>query len=308
MKPWLAWLLLIGVTHGLSCSAQRETPAAGASAEEDASSARPLIALGDHDGRRQLSLHSARAPSGNRWTNALRLRADDEEFLGVPAAGSAGGLWLDGEAVPVAGTGTVRIIERRSSNDWTYASVDLTPLPTGRVRKFTRHLLQVEPDLFVICDEIILDAPATVEVGWWFPAGVMREAAWEEWRLQLPKAGVTARILGSPRNREMLWPAGGRPQPQPASVRDAVCVRSGTTNKTVEFRQVTALVTHEKAGKRSLTFKLLESDSAIGMRVHRDGLPTLIAIRKDAAPAEANLTGLKFTGPVAVDIFRPRRK
>jgi hypothetical protein len=86
------------------------------------------------------------------------------------------------------------------------------------------------------------------------------------------------------------------------------CLRAGVTNKVTEFRQITVLVTHEKDRKRSLAFKLLESETAIGVRVHRDGLPTLIAFRKNDVGGEANLTGLKFTGPVAVDVFRPKRK
>jgi len=52
----------------------------------------------------------------------------------------------------------------------------------------------------------------------------------------------------------------------------------------------------------------LESETAIGVRVHRDGLPTLIAFRKSIAAGEADLTGMKFAGPVAVDVFQPKRK
>jgi hypothetical protein len=68
------------------------------------------------------------------------------------------------------------------------------------------------------------------------------------------------------------------------------------------------LVPHEKEARRSLAFKLLESESAIGVRVHRDGLPTLLAIRRNGVVGEANLTGMKFNGPAAVDVFRPRRR
>ena len=68
------------------------------------------------------------------------------------------------------------------------------------------------------------------------------------------------------------------------------------------------LVGHSGSAKRSLAFKLLESDSAIGVRVHRDGLPTLIVFRKGTVSGEAVLTGLKFNQPVAVDVFKPKRK
>jgi hypothetical protein len=107
--------------------------------------------------------------------------------------------------------------------------------------------------------------------------------------------------MGSPDRRERLWSVD-------STSPGAVHVRSGATNRTAEFLHLAVLVSHEREARRSLAFKLLESDTAIGVRVHRDGLPTLVAIRKIGVLGEANLTGLKFTGPVAVDVFRPRRK
>jgi hypothetical protein len=247
----------------------------------------------------QLSLSGARAPGGRGWISVLGLRGFDEQLLGIQEGGPADSLWVDGEAVWPANP--FKLIQRQSSNDWAYASVDMTPLPLGRVKRFIRHLLHVQPDLFIVCDEFLLAGPSAIETGWWFPANVTRDPAREEWRLQSPKAGLTARILGMPKNIERLWP-------MEPGVHGAACARSGVTNQTPEFRQLLALVPHEGHARRSLAFKLLESDTAIGLRVHRDGLPTLVAFRKDSVAGEANLTGLKFTGAVAVDIFRPKRK
>ena len=285
-------MLLFCATQAMSCSAQQEVARSGSLPGDTASIPPPLVTLTNRDGRMQLGLRLVEAPGRKEWTNALRLRAYEEEMV----EGPLGGLWLNG--VQVISKDAPRLIDKQSGNDWTCVSMDVTPFEKGKVRKFTRRLLHVEPDLFVVCDEVSLTEPAIVEIEWCFPEGVARESKWEEWRLQLSRAGLTARILGSPRNNEQSQPSPGAP--------GWVCVRSGTTNQAVEFRQITAMVPHEKQGRRSLAFKFLESDSAIGLRVHRDGLPTLIAFHKGAA-VEANLTGLKFTGPVAVEVFRPKK-
>jgi hypothetical protein len=246
----------------------------------------------------QLSLGNVTSSARDGWIGALGLLAFDVPFLGGEDAAAA--LWIDGQPVPMKRPGGFKVLERQSSNDWSYAAVDMTPLPSDRLKKYIRHLLHVEPDLFVVCDEVHLNRAATVDLGWEFSSGPARDAAREEWRVQLPNAGLTARILGSPRNVERLAPADSNGR--------TVVVRSGVTNETAEFHQVTLLVPHERDARRSLAFKLLESDTAIGARVHRDGLPTLVAIRKSGVTGGAELTGLKFTNAVAVDVFRPRRK
>jgi hypothetical protein len=211
-------------------------------------------------------------------------------------------------AAPLADMENPRAIDRQAGNDWTYASMDLTPQPPGRVKHFILHFLHVEPDLFVVAAEVALNEPATAETAWRFPAGTTRNTAWEDWRLQLPKAGLTARLLASPKNHERLRPAVSGDHPGQAAGLATVWVGSGTTNKTSEFWHLAALVPHEGAARRALAFKLLESDTAIGMRVHRDGLPTLLALRRRGTSGEADLTGLRFPGPVAVDVFQPRTK
>ncbi len=67
------------------------------------------------------------------------------------------------------------------------------------------------------------------------------------------------------------------------------------------------LLLQNNGGRPAAAFKYLASATAVGARIHRDGLPTLIAFRRVSASGPANLAGLSFEGPVAVNIFRPRR-
>ena len=273
------------------------------------------IVLGDREGRVQLTFPAF--GGGRPGSGAVQLRAFDEilvgpgqpgQLTGKTRRGELEGLWLDNQVVRPAGTNGLRIVERSSSNEWDYASVDLTAEYGAGLKQFKRHLLYVQPDLFVICDEVSPAQPAAIDIGLWFPRTLQFDSARDEWRVQLAKAGLTARAFGSPRAAWRSWAPSDAADADAVKVAGLRCLRAGVTNKIAELLHLTVLVPHEKDSQRSLAFKLLESETAIGLRVHRDGLPTLIAFRKNQTATEANLTGLQFTGPVAVDVFRPRRK
>jgi len=78
-----------------------------------------------------------------------------------------------------------------------------------------------------------------------------------------------------------------------------------STNDVVQLRVLTLMVPHESGRKGGTGFKLLESDTAIGARVWRNGLPTLIAFRTAPPGTGADLTSMPITGSVAVDVFDP---
>ena len=119
---------------------------------------------------------------------------------------------------------------------------------------------------------------------------------------------MTARFLSSPKSKQTKRDVTESRVDGATTNSVPVCVRSKFAEKVREFYQITVLVIHPEQTKRSLAFKLLESDTAIGVRVHRDGLPTLAAFRKASCVGEANLTGMKFNGPAAVDVFRPKKR
>jgi hypothetical protein len=315
MKPRLALPLLLAASLTASCVAQREPLQAGGAVRPAEPGTHAPIVLGDKEGRMQLTFPVVNA--GKRGPGPVQLRAFDEILLGPsdsprPAANlpstETDSLWLDSHVVRETSTNALCLAERSSSNNWEYASVDLVTSYGPGLKQFKRHLLYVQPDLFVICDEISPSQPSAIDVALWFPQDMAFDSARDEWRLQTANAGLTARLFGSPRAARRSWVASEVAHPRGAGPERLKCLRSGVTNKVLEFRQITVLVPHEKDKKRSLAFKLLESETAIGVRVHRDGLPTLIAFRKSSVGGEADLTGLKFTGPVGVDVFSPRRK
>ena len=242
----------------------------------------------------------------------IQLQAHGDILIGsgVGFASNSGcpGIVVNGERFLTLATARATSGAVLQSNDWHYVRLDGATAPTGALKSAHRHLLLIEPDLVVILDELALTNSAAVELGFPFARPPVHDALRDEWNLQSPHAGLTARFLTSPKCAQdwsMLTPAavGG------ASTNSAPgCVRSMVAESSYKFYQVTILAVHPDQSRRSLAFKLLESDTAIGARIHRDGLPTLVAFRKASCAGEANLTGLKFTAPVAVDVFRPRKK
>jgi len=293
----LFWLPFAALA--VSCCAQRETADAIVRAQPSA----PLI-LGDKEGGVKLLFPFAAHEKKSRA--AMELSAFGEVLFSAASEGDS--LWLDNRLVRVAKVDVFQLVERRSSNEWEYAAIDLTASYDPGLKYFKRHLLFVQPDLFVICDEIAVAQPAAIETGFWFPESLDFDSARSEWRVQSANAGLTIRAFGSPGAGWRSQLASDTTSGGPAASQLGKCLRAGVTEKVAELRQIIVLVPHEKNRKRSLAFKLLESDTAIGVRAHRDGLPTLIAFRKYHGTAEADLTGLKFTAPVAVDVFRPKRK
>ena len=87
-----------------------------------------------------------------------------------------------------------------------------------------------------------------------------------------------------------------------------VTMQLGPTNKLVQLDLLTVFAVYCGGEKRDYAFKLLESNTAVGARIHREGLPTLVAFRTDPAAGNATLTGFGFSGPVGVDVFHPKRK
>lgn len=277
-------------------------------------SAAHQIALTNRAGNVRLALSA-------QPNSPFQLQAFGEEFMGGAMARSNSSsvrlgrgtalrseLWLDGISVPGGGWNAAAVAAVLSSNDWQYGFVTLPATNAAGKGTIKRHLLCIEPDLVLVMDEISLAAPALVETGFWFSRTPEHDVLRDEWTVQNPKAGVTARFLTSPKSKHALWDAAADLGAGAATNSTMKCVRSTPGTKVREFYQVTVLVVHPEQSRRSLTFKLLESDTAIGVRVHRDGLPTLAAFRKASCIGEANLTGLKFNAPMAVDVFRPKKR
>lgn len=89
----------------------------------------------------------AGAPHHARWTRTTRANNT---------------VLVDGEGQAVADpSATGRIASFESHPGWSYAACDAADAYGGRLVRFTRHVLQVRPDVFVLVDELIAPSPAT---------------------------------------------------------------------------------------------------------------------------------------------------
>jgi len=135
------------------------------------------------------------------------------------------------------------------------------------------------------------------------PSATRRDTNWGDLHLDLPKAGLTIHAPG--RGKDF------RPWERVESAADTILpgtltMQLGPTNKLAEFDVLTVFAIKRGGEKKDYAFKLLLSNSAAGARIHRDGLPTLVAFRTDPAAGSASLTGFGFSGPVGVDVFKPK--
>ncbi len=300
MTRTLAILLLAGLATLPSCATNDGGPADAAASKQ---ATNPLVVLTNREGNVRLTFPASEA-------GPLQLHAFGDQLMGalISRQDSRPELWLDGKAVFGRASGSFQIGPFVNGSEWQYTSVNLSATNVAGLKSFQRRFLCIEPDLVIVLDEVSLTEPALVESGYWFPPELVHDAVRDEWTLQTRKAGVTARFLSSPKSSQSKWDATEGKATGLVTNFAPVCVRSTAAGKVLEFHQVTVLVVHPEQTRRSLAFKLLQSDTAIGVRVHRDGLPTLAAFRKASWVGEANLTGMKFNAPVAVDVFRPKKK
>jgi hypothetical protein len=212
---------------------------------------------------------------------------------------------VDGAGPEPAFRDSLAVVERLSGKDWECVVVEATAAYGKRLTRFRRHLLFVQTNLFVIYDDIESAVPVTIEYRLRSAGELQLENRSGDLRLETPAAGFTAHWLCSEADSFSPWRLVADPPGLPPGMRTSRALHTVSTNKLTRARTLTAIIPHCAGQKKGTGFKLLESDTAIGARIYRDGLPTLVAFRT-VDTGEGNLTGLKFTALLAVDVFRPR--
>jgi hypothetical protein len=230
----------------------------------------------------------------------FRLLAGDELLFGDGTANAGPGIFIEGYRVADK-LSSISVLEEATGAQWEYARLDLTSAYTNRLTRFHRHLLFVQPDLFVVYDDIEAKEPDEFAIFVNSPFEMEFAPKARDFRMEMPKAGFVAHLLLADRNMFERW--------QALNSTDAACSRAfqlTSTNKLHEVRLITAMRPHLPGQRQDTGFKLLQSTTAIGARIWRSGLPTLIAFRTAAKGSEADLTGLPVPGSVAVDVFDPK--
>lgn len=212
---------------------------------------------------------------------------------------------IDGGGPTGSTNANARVLETASGPDWRYVALDLTAAYRDRLKRYRRDILFVEPDLFVLRDQVEADMPVRYQMILHPPAATVLDPDWGDLRLATDRGGLwihapsTRREL---RRWERLVPEGQAEWP------GTVTMGLGPTNAVTHLQVLVAFGVTPPGERPDYAFKLLESPTAIGARIHRHGLPTLVAFRTSDDAAGASLTGFVFPGPVGVDVFRPRRR
>jgi hypothetical protein len=266
----------------------------------------------------QLRLYTSASPDSPHLFNTFDIEAYGERLLQSPRGdafkrsltASPTNAWLhnilvDGEGPTLVSTNSMAVIEQASGPAWRYLALDASAAYRGRLEQYKRGILFVAPDLFVLFDHLVAKKPASFQMLLHPPAATQVDDIWRDLRLDLPKAGFRIHAPGAKRTpRSWVRIESAADQLLPGTV----TMQLGPTNKFVALDLVTVFAVYRGGEKKSYAFKLLESNSAIGARIHRDGWPTLVAFKIDAAAQSASLTGFSFSGPVGVDVFKPKQR
>jgi hypothetical protein len=243
----------------------------------------------------QFRLCTSPAPESRRVFNCFELVGFGGTF--VPSFSKTPGAELPAPQTLVNGLGPnstvlgeVRVVHRASGQDWSYLALDMSPAYAERLQEYRRGLLYIKPDLIVMYDHFAAKHGVDIKLRLQLASDIAAiDPVWHDLRLRTP--GGTARIHlpsdhKSLRKWELIKPAGDDPVTALDSL--VVCALSEANHQT------------------KFDFKLLESTSAIGARIHRDGFPTLIAFKTTSDASQASITGFNFEGPVGVSVFKPR--
>jgi hypothetical protein len=215
-----------------------------------------------------------------------------------------GGVLIDGRGPGLMGTNKAPTIREARGAEWSYVAVDLTFAYSDRVDEFTREILFVAPDLFVMHDRVVAKEPIDMQLLIQTPDEARIDPVWGDVRYDTDKAALR---IHAPAGRKSVhsWKRveveGDFGLPGTATMQ--LC----TPGKLSRVDLITVFAVYPQGGNADYAFRLLESNTAIGARIHRHGLPTLVAFAISPTEQSSSLAGFRFQGPVGVDVFKPKR-
>ena len=267
-----------------------------------------------------LRLYTNASPDSSHPFNTFDIEVNGRAWLSSPGEiewkrASAGAvsnvlIWfhnllLDHEGPVMGATNHMKVIESASGADWHYVSVDVTAAYRDRVQEYRRAILFVEPSMFVIYDHVIAKQPVSCQWVLHPPAATVVDPVWHDLRLESPQGGLR---IGAPEKRRAPRSWERIETAVDALLPGTVTMQLAPTNKLTRLELLTVFGVQSGGTKTDYAFRLLEGDHSIGARIHRDGLPTIVAFRTDPAATNVSLTGFPFNGPVGVDVFKPKPK
>jgi hypothetical protein len=305
-------LLLCSFTGGCTANAQldRTTEPAAAPLRDG------FVVLPSSTNAVQFRLFTNAAPDSVHLFNTIEIEAYGESLLRSAGGGELKN-WLatssrnafvhnilvNGEGPQLSSSNSMIVSEQASGPDWSYIALDGSAAYRGQLQQFKRGLLFVEPGLFVLYDHLVAKEPSSFQMLLHPPAATYVDNTWGDLRLELSKAGMRVHAP-APQKKLRHWQRIESAADQVFT--GTVTMQLNPANKMAELNLLTVFDTHRGGEKKELAFRLLEGNNTIGARIHRDGLPTLVAFRTDSPIGKASLTGFEFNGPVGVSVFKPK--
>lgn len=214
---------------------------------------------------------------------------------------------VDGKGPQLSPTNGMCLIEQSSGREWCYLAMDVSAAYRGTLELYRRGILYIEPDLFVIHDHLVAKKPVSFQMVLHPPSATVVDSVWRDLRLELPNTGGMQ--INAPSRRHQLRAWEKIESATDAILPGTVTMRLGPTAALDTLDILTVFAIYRPGEKKDYAFKFLESDTAVGARIHRAGLPTLVAFKIDSkAGTTASLIGFAFSGPVGVDVYRPKVK
>jgi len=264
----------------------------------------------------QFRLYTNTSPTASHLFNTFEIEAYGKKLLPSPDAeslrqwlraaptnSSLHNVLVNGLGPEPGATNGAQIIEQASGPDWSYLGLDLTAAYCGSVEQYRRGILYVAPDLFVVHDHLVGHERINFELILHPPATTRVDSNWHDLRLDTPVARL--RVNSPSRGELRTWER--VESPADSFLPNTMTVKIGPTNKVSQVDLLTVFAIQPAGKGMDYVFKLVESNTAIGARIQRDGLPTLVAFRSDPTNSNSSLDSFKFTGPAGVGVFRPKR-
>ena len=313
---WLGWIAFgkLLVLGALAAGVEPALPAGGGQSQ----AADGCVVLPSATNAVQLRLYTYASPQSGHLFNTIELRAGPAVLLASPAgealrqllskpdtARTAHPLLVDGLGPQLDATGSVRVIEEAAGPDWRYAGIEAGGAYRGRLSRFHRGILYVAPNFFAIYDHLEARDPASFQMFLHPPTVARVDKLWGDIRIKLPDAGLVI-ACPAPGKQRRAWAQVD--SPADSILPGTTTMTLALTNKASELDMITILGVQGDRQTPQFASKFLESNTAVGARVYRDGLPTLVAFRRPSVDQPGGLTGFSFTGPVGVAVFVPKPK
>lgn len=207
-----------------------------------------------------------------------------------------------GTAAPGKGQGTAPVAEEAHGPGWKFVAFSPSGPGGDGVRSRRREVLHVEPDLFVVRDHVDLASPGRVELEARVPADSKLDPTWGDLRVEGPEQGLTVVGLVSG-DRVLPW------QRQEAGTLAAgtAAFRIASPRPAESADLLSVMVVHRAGSRQDVAVKPLSSSTAVGLRIYRGGVPTLVAFRRRPDVVDAGVVGFRFDGPVGVSGLKAAR-